>query len=145
MQEVFVECLKPGGVLERADAAQGELRGLLRRVVQNVARRYEERAIKRGRIRPADTVWFAEVQDDEPGQATVFDRCWAHSIIEEATKRFRELAAQDGEAGQRRDDAPIGRRLCSRPIRVLRPTRQANRRGRYRSSAANSGHTPRTG
>jgi len=116
VQEVFVECLKPGGVLERADAGQGELRGLLRRVVQNVARRYEERAIKRGRIRPADTVWFAEVQGDEPGQATVFDRCWAHSIIEEATKRFRVLAAQDGEAGQRRvellerrfgDDEPI--------------------------------------
>ncbi|MFT4512376.1 MAG: hypothetical protein ACI89X_002052 [Planctomycetota bacterium] len=101
-QEVFVECLKPGGVLERADANQGDLRGLLCRVTQNVARRFEERAIERGRVRPDDSAWLAQVQSDDPGQATVFDRCWAHSIIEEASSQFRELAAQDGEAGQRR-------------------------------------------
>jgi len=104
MQEVFVECLKPGGVLERADADQGELRGLLRRVAQNVARRFEERAIQRGRVQPADSAWFAKVQSDDPGQTTVFNRCWAHSIIEAASLRFRELAAQDGEAGRRRID-----------------------------------------
>ena len=102
VQEVFIECFKPGGVLERADSNHGEMRGLLRRVTQNVARRFEERAVQKGRIRPDDSSWLAEVLSDNPGQATMFDRCWAHSVISEATARFRELALQDGEAGQRR-------------------------------------------
>ena len=102
VQEVFVECFKPGGVLERADSNHGEMRGLLRRVTQNVARRFEERAMQKGRVRPDDSAWLAEVQSDNPGQATMFDRCWAHSVISEATTRFRELALQDGESGQRR-------------------------------------------
>ena len=119
VQEVFIECLKPGGVLERADADQGELRGLLRRVTQNVARRFEERAIKKGRIRPEQSDWLAELQSDEPGQATAFDRCWAHSIIEETTLRFRKLAAKDGKAGQQRIDLLERRFGSDEPIREI--------------------------
>lgn len=33
-QEVFVECLKPGGVLERADAVSGDFRALLGSVIR---------------------------------------------------------------------------------------------------------------
>lgn len=119
VQEVFIECLKPGGVLERADADQGELRGLLRRVAQNVARRFEERGVKRGWVQPAESAWLAEVQGDDPGQATVFDRCWAHSIIEDASLRFRELAAQDGEPGQRRVELLERRFGSNEPIRAI--------------------------
>jgi DNA-directed RNA polymerase specialized sigma24 family protein len=101
-QEVFVECLKPGGVLERADASHGDFRALLGAVTRNVARRFEERAIERGRVRPEDSAWLQQVASDENGQATVFDRSWAHALVEEASDRYRELANGDGDAGRRR-------------------------------------------
>lgn len=116
VQEVFVECLKPGGVLQRADPARGDFRGLLCRVTRNVARRFEERAVERDRIRPEDSVWVAQIASDDAGQATVFDRCWANALVREATARFRVLAGQDGDAGRQRiellerrfgDDEPI--------------------------------------
>lgn len=101
-QEVFVECLKPGGALERADAGRGDFRALLGAVTRNVARRFEERAVERGRVRPQDSAWLDHVAADEAGQATVFDRSWAHALVEEASARYRDLAARDGEAGRRR-------------------------------------------
>ena len=101
-QEVFVECLKPGGVLERADAARGDFRGLLFGVVRNVARRFEERAAERGRIWPEDSAWLQQVADDEAGQATEFDRSWAKELVRRAKSEHRERALEDGEPGQRR-------------------------------------------
>ena len=101
-QEVFVECLKPGGVLQRADPAHGDFRGLLCRVTRNIARRFEERALERGRIRPEDSIWVAQIASDDAGQATMFDRCWANALIQEAKSRFRDLAEQDGERGRQR-------------------------------------------
>ncbi|MCA8964898.1 MAG: sigma-70 family RNA polymerase sigma factor, partial [Planctomycetes bacterium] len=101
-QEVFVECLKPGGVLERADANRGDFRALLGAVTRNIARRFEARAVERGRVRPEDSAWLQHVADDDAGQATVFDRSWARALVEEATARYRDLAAKDGEAGRRR-------------------------------------------
>ena len=101
-QEVFVECLKPSGVLERADAGRGDFRALLGAVARNVARRFEARAIERGRVRPEDSAWLQQVACDDAGQATVFDRSWAHALVDEASARYRALAAKDGEAGRRR-------------------------------------------
>lgn len=102
-QEVFVECLKPGGALEVAEESRGEFRGLLFGVVRNVARRFEERASKRGRLRHEDSAWLEHVAADEPGQATMFDRSWARTLMRQAKRRHRELAIEaDGEAGRRR-------------------------------------------
>lgn len=44
VQDVFVECMKPGGALDHVDQAQGDFRALLYGIVRNVARRFEERA-----------------------------------------------------------------------------------------------------
>lgn len=102
-QEVFLECLKPGGTLERADASRGEFRGLLFGVARNVARRFEERAARRGHLRPEDSAWLDKVAADEPGQSTLFDRSWARTLMRQAKERHRELAiGSDGEAGRRR-------------------------------------------
>lgn len=101
-QEVFVECLKSGGVLERADASRGDFRGLLFGVVRNVARRFEQRAAQPGRIRPEDSAWLQQVVADDAGQSTLFDRSWAQAIVREAKRRHRELALGDGGAGGRR-------------------------------------------
>lgn len=99
-QEVFLECLRPDGVLERADPRRGEFRGLLFGVVRNVAARFEARALERGRIRPEDSAWVQKVQDDAAGQATLFDRSWAQGVMAEAMDRLRSAA--DGDEGARR-------------------------------------------
>lgn len=101
-QEVFVECLKSGGVLERADAERGDFRGLLFGVTRNVARRFEKRALARGRMRPEDSAWLQNVASDEPGQATLFDRSWAQAVIRRAKHMHRERAYLDGKAGKKR-------------------------------------------
>ena len=101
-QDVFVECLKPGGALERTDRDQGEFRGLLFAVVRNVARRFEERAVEKGRVRPEDSAWMERIASDEPGQATLFDRSWARSILRQAKARHLELAREEGEGARRR-------------------------------------------
>ena len=101
VQEVFVECLKPGGVLDRADPERGDFRGLLFAVGRNVARRFEERALARRRIHPDDE-WLGEVASDDPGQETVFDRNWARTLLRLCRRRHRALAFADGEAGRRR-------------------------------------------
>jgi DNA-directed RNA polymerase specialized sigma24 family protein len=101
-QEVFVECLKTGGALERADADRGDFRGLLFGVTRNVARRFEQRAAVRGRVLPEDSAWLQHVADDEPGQATLFDRTWAQALIRQTKRMHRERALADGPAGARR-------------------------------------------
>ncbi len=103
-QEVFLECFKSGGVLERADAKRGDFRGLLYGVVRNIARRFEERAQSRGLLRAEDSAWFLEVASDDPGQATMFDQSWARALMKEAKRRHRDRALADGEAGKRRID-----------------------------------------
>lgn len=101
-QEVFVECLKPGGVLQRADSSRGEFRGLLFGVTRNVACRFEKRALERGRLRPEDSGWLENTIADDAGQATEFDRSWARAMVFQAKERHRDLALRDGEAGRRR-------------------------------------------
>jgi DNA-directed RNA polymerase specialized sigma24 family protein len=101
-QEVFLECLKPGGVLDRADPARGEFRGLLFGVTRNVARRFEERALEQGRLRPEESGWCERVASDDPGQATLFDRGWARSLVRRSGRLHRERALADGRAGRRR-------------------------------------------
>lgn len=97
VQEVFVECLRPGGVLVRADPDRGDFRGLLFGVVRNVARRYEERYLARGQLKPEESHLLLELQSDEPGQATEFDRSWARALVQRAKDRM-VADAQDEDA-----------------------------------------------
>ena len=102
VQEVFVECLKPGGILERARPENGDFRGLLFAATRNVARRFEERAVRRGCVPPEDSAWLERIADDEPGQATLFDRSWARTLVRQASARHRERALAEGDSGRRR-------------------------------------------
>jgi DNA-directed RNA polymerase specialized sigma24 family protein len=101
-QEVFVECLKPGGVLDHADATRGDFRGLLFGLVRNVARRFEERALQRGKLIPKDSDAYAHLTADDPGQATLFDRSWARALIRQSKRLHHERAMNQGPAAQRR-------------------------------------------
>lgn len=101
IQDVFVECYKPGGVLERAVPGQGDFRALLYGVARNVARRHEEREAKSIRRRPTDSVSLDELPEEADALSRVFDRAWARSLLSEAVQRHRDASASDPSTARR--------------------------------------------
>lgn len=91
-QEVFIECMKPGGALDRADAAKGEFRALLYGVVRNVARRFEERAARDLQIKPDESVYLDALPDQDEALTRVFDKAWARALVREAVVRHAQFA-----------------------------------------------------
>ncbi|MDJ0976881.1 MAG: sigma-70 family RNA polymerase sigma factor [Planctomycetota bacterium] len=140
LQEVFVDCFKEHGALERADPERGGFRAFLHGVVRNVALRFESgRAREREREEAAP---LHGVEADEDSLARVFDRAWARSIVQLAARRQAEAAAD--ESARRRvellrlrfeDDLPI-RAIAARwgadPTRVHREYARA--REEYRAA-----------
>jgi DNA-directed RNA polymerase specialized sigma24 family protein len=95
VQEAFVECLKPGGVLNKAAASPPDgFRPYLFGVLRNIARRVEE---ARGLL--------PEVPDDHPddgtGPSKAFEKAWARSLLREAARVQAEMAAGDERATRR--------------------------------------------
>lgn len=95
-QDVFVECFKEGGLLEKVDADRpGGFRAFLLAAVRNVARRYETRT------RPSDPLPDALPADDT-GPAEAFDKAWARALLKEAARVQEEDAKRAGPAAVRR-------------------------------------------
>ena len=111
VQEVFVDCLRPHGALERADPERGAFRGFLYGVVRNVALR-QERARSRAAL-PLDASYDPPAEDASLAQA--FDRAWAQALLREAGRLQQERALGDARAERRvellrlrfGEDAPI--------------------------------------
>jgi RNA polymerase sigma-70 factor (ECF subfamily) len=105
VQNVFVECFKEGGVLERAERDRaGGFRAFLIGVVRNVALRLEQaRAGCREQV-PADADFLAAVPDDDPNLSHVLERAWALALVREAGLLQDQQARSRGpEAGRRVD------------------------------------------
>ena len=100
VQEVFVECLRRGGALERAEERRGELGALLFGVARNVALRFEERASRRIGSERAPSLSAIEAR--EPSLSALFDREWARTLVRLAGERMRELAEGDGPGARLR-------------------------------------------
>jgi RNA polymerase sigma-70 factor (ECF subfamily) len=101
VQEVFVECFKQGGALDRAERGRG-FRPFLVGVVRNVARRFEAER-RRRRERPAAGDGDLEgVADDEATPTRAFDRAWARALLREAARRQELHAAAADEAARKR-------------------------------------------
>lgn len=103
VQDVFVECFKSGGLLERADATEpGGFRAFLFGAVRRVALRIES---GRGAAREAAFPTALDpnaVEADEERLSQVFDRAWAQSVLRQAATRHRDLAlAAGGDAARR--------------------------------------------
>jgi RNA polymerase sigma-70 factor (ECF subfamily) len=95
-QDVFIECFRAGGLLEKADPDRdGGFRAFLLGAVRNVARRHEGRR-RPGRPLPAD------LPADDTGPAEVFDRAWARALLKEAARWQDEAARAAGPAAVRR-------------------------------------------
>jgi len=103
VQEVFVECLRPGGALERADSSRAPsgFRAFLYGVARNVARRLEEKSARPDRAAAAD-VRLEAIPADDPTLSRAFDRAWAQSLLREAAALQARKAAAAGAAAVRR-------------------------------------------
>lgn len=102
VQETLMECVKEGGVLARVDrSSTRSFRAFLYGVTTNVARRFEERAQRAGRLQaeplPPSKLAPAEVLD--PREA--FDRAWAAGVLSQA-RRLLEERARGADADSRR-------------------------------------------
>jgi RNA polymerase sigma factor (sigma-70 family) len=103
VQEVFLECLREGGVLARAqDNRPGGFRAFLFGVVRNVAQRFEQRRAKLGVQISGQDIDFAGVLGREDALSRVFDRALARSIMREAAERQSAQAAERGDDAIRR-------------------------------------------
>jgi RNA polymerase sigma-70 factor (ECF subfamily) len=95
-QDVFVECFRAGGLLEKADPQRdGGFRAFLLGAARNVARRHETR--KRLDVRlPAD------LPADDTSPAEAFDRAWARALLREAGRVQQHHAERSGSPAVRR-------------------------------------------
>ncbi|MBI3848228.1 MAG: sigma-70 family RNA polymerase sigma factor [Planctomycetes bacterium] len=116
-QEVFLECFRTGGILERVEADRpGGFRAFLYGAVRNVARRIEAGCAPRDGAREPEAPATDALAADETSLSRVFDRAWALAILREAAALHEQRATSEGEAGVRRlemlrlrfaDDLPI--------------------------------------
>jgi RNA polymerase sigma factor (sigma-70 family) len=117
-QEVFVECFKAGGVLQRADPDRGDFRAFLFGAVRNVALRLD-RARARQREQPPDKLDLDDVADDDPSPSRAFERAWATALFREAGRLQEEKAKIIGAAARRRAELLRLRFQESLPIRNI--------------------------
>jgi RNA polymerase sigma-70 factor (ECF subfamily) len=103
VQEVFIECLKAGGLLERARADRaGGFRAFLYGAVRKVALRAEARRARRIAREAADVVDLEAIAGREERLSRIYDRAWARVIMREAAERQEALAKERGDAAMRR-------------------------------------------
>jgi RNA polymerase sigma-70 factor (ECF subfamily) len=102
-QEVFVECLREGGVLQRAERGHGEgFRAFLFGVVRNVAQRCEARRARRLDEPGSATFHGEDLESGEPSLSRVFDHAWARAILRQALGRMESTATELGGSRSRR-------------------------------------------
>jgi RNA polymerase sigma-70 factor (ECF subfamily) len=103
VQEIFLECFKQGGVLERAERSRaGGFRPFLFGVVRHVALRFERARGRRREQARADDLSLEAVPDDDPGPSRAFDRAWATALVREAAQLQEHQAQSSGPAACRR-------------------------------------------
>ena len=99
VQDVFVECFKPRGALERADPRRGAFRNYMHGVARTVALRREG---VYARLSGASQI-LPEPPADEPDLEAVFDRAWARALLRQAARLQRERAQGEDRAERRVD------------------------------------------
>ncbi len=102
LQEVFLECFREGGALDRVEERRaGGFRAFLYGVARNVARRIESRRSKRVKD-GGSTFDLDRIEDDGESMSLAFDRAWAKSVMREAAQLQEDRARESGpEAMQR--------------------------------------------
>jgi RNA polymerase sigma factor (sigma-70 family) len=103
VQEVFLECFKEGGALERVSERRGGgFRAFLQVVAKNVALRFEERDAKTRKRTSPDPDRALDLVDDDAEPDRAFEQSWAREMVRAAALRMEELARNEGEAAEKR-------------------------------------------
>ncbi len=121
VQEVFVDCFKPAGVLDRVDCTRdGGFRAFFYGVARTTARSFE-RAHGKNRARNLNDAFDADAlaTDDDEDLTRVFDREWARSIVQESAVLYRHRAEAIGGREMLRVEILRLRFECGLPIREI--------------------------
>jgi RNA polymerase sigma-70 factor (ECF subfamily) len=120
VQDVFIECLRDGGLLDRVrdDRPEG-FRAFLYGAVRNVALRAEANRARHLARDPGDVVDLQNIPGSEEALSRVYDRAWAKAIVREAAERQLVWAAHRGEAALRRVELLRLRYHEGMPIREI--------------------------
>ena len=119
VQEVFVDCFRDGGILERADPNwRGGFRVFLYGVARIVAQRFE-----RSRVSNREHAGFelSGMQHDERTLSRAYDRAWAIRLVREAVRRNHARAEHAGPDVRSRVEMLRLRFDQGLPIRELAP------------------------
>lgn len=120
IQEVFVECFRQGGVLDRVSPDRpGGFRAFFYGVLRNVALRIETRRARRNKHEAGSDSAIHQVEASDDRLSQVFDRAWAVSIMRQAAERQAELSHQKGPDAVRRVDLLRLRFHDNLPIREI--------------------------
>lgn len=98
VQDVFLECFRPGGMLARLDADKcSSFRAYLFGVVRNIALRWEQRMARQHRRQP-EAKDLDALTDGGDSLSRHFDRAWAHNLLRVAIQTMAAEAQQSPEA-----------------------------------------------
>lgn len=112
VQDVFWECFRADGILERVnDISPASFRAFLFGVIKNVARRYESNQNPQSLER--------EVEADDTSASCAFDRKYAVALMQEASFVQAAMAKQKGAEAERRVELLQLRFGESLPIREI--------------------------
>jgi RNA polymerase sigma factor (sigma-70 family) len=127
IQEVFVECFKQNGVLDRAEHSRpGGFRAFLLGAVRNVARRAEKHRAQGRDQQPPSDLYLEHVESQEASLSDAFDRAWAKTLLREAARIQETRAKSDGAAACRRVEILCLRFHDGLPIREIAARLQAD-------------------
>lgn len=120
VQDVFVECFKSGGALEKASRDRsGGFRAYLYGIARNVALRVEASRGRKVRGVGGDEDALVHEPADDPSLSRVFDRSWAESMMREARERQLSAARAVGGRNVRRVELLRLRFQDGLPIREI--------------------------
>jgi RNA polymerase sigma-70 factor (ECF subfamily) len=119
LQEVFVECLRSGGALERFDAGRdGGFRAFLFGVARNICRRVETREPPGAGGRSTESA-LDDVEARDEHLSVVFDRAWARTLVRAAAKLQQVQADVLGAEALRRVEILRLRFRENLPVRAI--------------------------
>ncbi|MBI1852153.1 MAG: sigma-70 family RNA polymerase sigma factor [Planctomycetes bacterium] len=118
VQDVFVECFKAGGALERVDSDRpGGFRSFLFGIIRNVAARFDAKN-QRGESATTDSV-PSDLESSETSLSRVFDRAWARALVREAAALYEARAGNLGDDAHKRVEILRLRFREDMPIREI--------------------------
>ncbi len=120
LQEIFVDCFRAGGVLERAEVDKpGGFRSFLYGVIRIAALRAEKGRTHRDARASPTSVDLAGIAADETTMSRMFDREWARAQVRSAMRLQEQRAKRDGPEALRRVELLRIRFVDGKPIREI--------------------------